>query len=418
MSAVAPHERGGGSLPIVLFLLIGSTLAWLHANRTLLTEVRASTAAARASLALETAEAGIAWSIARLHVPGPIDAGCRPTSAAGTAFADQVLPVALSDPARPRQPAPASPACVLHPGGWQCACPANGAGAPPVPAASDAAAPAFQVHLETGPAPSQWWLQVDGCSDAAAPCLPSLDRSDARHHVRVLLGLLPALPRPPYATVNALGDTQVSGGVQVVNTTPGREWTVATAGRLDADSTARFIGRPGQPGITTTVVGDTRGRSPDGSGPSASRWFSMHFALSPTAYRELPHVHRLPCGSACGAADVTAALDAGHRVLWADGAVNIDTAATLGAAEDPMLLIAMGTLQLTAAATVYGVLHGGSILWDSTTPGLLRGALNSAGPVRLAGPLRLVRDEVVLARLAHAMGSWSRAPGSWNDLTD
>lgn len=406
--------RGSGSLPVVLLLLVGATLAWLHANRTLLAEVRAGAATVRASLAREAAEAGMAWALARLHTPAPTGAACGPDAAASAAFIDQLLPVNATDAGRYRRPAAAQPACVLHPDGWQCACPATGTGAPAPPAASDAAAPAFRVRFEAGPSPPLLWLHSEGCSDAALPCQGgATGRADAHRHTRVLLGLLAALPRPPEATVHALGDVQLVGDVQVVNGNTDRPWTVVTAGSLALDTAARLLGRPGQPGATTARVRD-------GTGPAdAARWFVQPLALSADAYRQLPHVHRLPCSPACRGADVDAAFANGHRVLWHDGDLVLDTATPLGGPEDPVLLVTTGRLQITTGATVHGVLlAGGAVDWSTGSLGLLRGALCSAGTVRLAGPLRLVRDDTVVARLAHAIGTWAPAPGSWNDLGD
>jgi hypothetical protein len=417
-AAAAPPEpasaRGSGSLPVVLLLLVGATLAWLHVNRALLAEVRASAATVRASSAREAAEAGLGWTLAHLHTPAPTGAACTPESAASAAFIDQVLPVNTAEAGRYRRVGGGQPACVLHPAGWSCACPASGVGAPAAPAASDAAAPAFRIRFEAGPAAPLLWLHSEGCSEAALPCQGGAVRNaDAHRPVRVLLGLLAALPRPPEATVNAFGDVQLIGDVQVVNDHAERAWTVITAGGLSLDTTARLVGRAGQPALTTARQRDVSGP------PDAARWFTQPLALSGNAYRELPHVHRLRCSPGCGGADLATAVAAGHRVLWHDGDLTLDTATSLGGPEDPVLLVTTGRLQIGSGMTLHGVLHaGGAVDWSSGSPGLLRGALSSAGTVRLAGPLRLVRDEAIVARLAHALGTWAPAPGSWHDLGD
>lgn len=413
------HERGSGSLAVVLLLLVGATLAFVYANRVLILEVRGSAATVRATLAREAAQAGLGWGWAQLHAAAPSGTACTADAAASAPFIDRALPVNPTDPLRERGVGTLQPTCVLQPDtGWQCTCPASGTAAPAVPPASDAPAPAFHVQFAAGPRTGTVWLHSEGCSSAAAPCLPVGERSDARRHSRQLLGLLPALPRPPYATVNALGDVQLVGDVQVVNTTPASPWTVSTRGTLTLDPLARLWGAPGQPGPGTTVTGDVRGLAADGTPLSAERWFALHFALSSTAYRTLAHVHVLPNGTTCGSADVAVAIAAGHRVLWCDGNLTLDSPGTLGSPEDPVLLIAAGTLRISAALLITGALHAASIDWSSTALAGLRGTLNSAGPVRLGGPLRLVRDEAVLARLAHATGTWAPAAGSWSDLDD
>lgn len=414
--AVARRDQGSGSLPVVLLLLVGAMLAWWYGNRTLLAEVKAGAAAVRATLAREAAEAGIAWTLARLHAAGPVDAACLSGPASDQRFIDRMLPVSLTD--NSRHPGTAQPTCVLHPTGWQCTCPTGGAAASAIPAASDAPAPAFRIRFEPGPDRGQVWLNVLGCSNAAAPCLDSTGTADAQRSLRVLLGLLSALARPPYATVTALGDVELAGDVQVVNDATAAGWTIATAGVLVTDATARLSGPPGTPGPATAVTHDPRGMTPGGAIPDATQWFALHFALSPEAYSSLPHVHRLACSGACGSAQVDAAVSAGHRVLWSAGDLVLDTATPLGTPTDPVLLIVQGTARLAGARVVHGVLHAAAISWVSDAPALWRGALNSAGAVHLAGPLRLVRDDAVITRISRAQGSWAVAPGSWTDLVD
>ena len=68
-------ERGAGSLPLVIVLLLGAHLAVLYGHRALLVEQRASAAQQRAVQAQEAAEAGLAWALARLNKIGR--ASCR-----------------------------------------------------------------------------------------------------------------------------------------------------------------------------------------------------------------------------------------------------------------------------------------------------------------------------------------------------
>lgn len=408
--------RGSGSLPVVLLLLAGATLLWAYANRALVFEVRSAAATVRASLALEAAQAGLAWGLARLNDTTPLDSACTAAATDGRAFIDRMLPVDPADPQRRRVPATAQPGCVHVPAsGWQCQCPAEDRAALGSPAASDAAAPAFLLRFAAAPTPGQAWLHSEGCSSAAPPCAAAGPRTDAHRPVALLLGLLAALPRPPYATVNAVGTVQTIGPVQIANATPGAGWTVAASGTVTPDAATRLSGAAGQPGSTTTVANDRRALQADGTPVAAERWFAMHFALAPAAYRTLPHVHVLTCGTGCDGIAVRAALNAGHRVLWADGDLRLDTLDTYGTATDPVLLIVGGALRITAPVSITGYVHAGSVDWDSPATSGLQGALNSAGTVRLSGPLRLVRHEPVLAQLRHAVGTWAPAPGSWSD---
>lgn len=426
--AAAPHReaatRGAGSLPVVLLLLIAATLVLVFANRALVFEIRSAANVTRASQALEAARAGLDWGLASLQTHAAIDSACQPDTAASAAFIDRVLPIDLTDPQGRRRATATVPGCVFHPGepsgSWQCLCPASGHAALAPPAASDAPAPAFALHFADGPRAGLAWLHSDGCSSADAPCSSGPAPADASRRVSTLLGLLAALPRPPYATVNALGAVLIEGDVHISHDADAPAKTVASSSAITVDSNARLIGAPGQPGISTTVSLDPRGLQPDGSLLTPERWFTTHFALGSTAYKTLAHVQVLGCGASCTSSDVRAALDAGHRTVWAEGNLLLDTADTYGQPGDPVLLIAQGTLQITAALTLIGAAHAGAIDWQvsSATPGTLRGTLNSASTLHLAGPLRLHRDEPILTRLRHAQGTWTPAPGSWTDAGD
>lgn len=415
------RQGGAGSLPVVLLLLIAASMVLVFANRALVFEIRSAANVVRASLALEAARAGIEWGTAALQSHPAVNATCYPDGAASATFIDQVLPIDLTDPQGRRRATTAAPGCVFQPGsGWQCQCPTTGRAALAPPAASDAPAPAFLLHFADAGQPGRAWLHSDGCRSADAPCGNGTTPSDANRRVSVLLGLLAALPRPPYATINALGAVQAEGDVHISHDHEAPGKTVASSSVITVDANVRLIGAPGQPGLTTTVSLDPRGLQPDGTPLTAERWFNTHFALASTAYKTLAHVHVLGCGNSCTSSDVRTALDAGHRTLWAEGNLLLDTTGTYGQPTDPVLLIAQGTLQITAALTLIGAAHAGAIDWQvsGASPGALQGTLNSASTLHLAGPLRLHRDERVITRLQHAQGTWAVAPGSWTDADD
>jgi len=415
-------QHGAGSVPVVLLLLIAATLVLAYANRALIYEIRSAANQVRTSLALEAAQAGLAWGSAALSSHRSINAACTSDSAASSAFVDRYLPLDTASPTGRRLATTARPGCIYLPtSGWQCACPDTGvAGLSPPSPASDAPAPAFLLRFADGPRAGTAWLHSQGCSSAQPPCANSGPPSDASRQLSNLLGLLPALARPPYATVTSLGPLQAEGDVQISHdpTSPG--WTLASSSTVSVDSTVRLSTTPGQPGSTSVVNLDPRGLNADGSPLSAERWWALHFALSRSAYRTLPHVHVLACGLTCSSSEVQAALDAGERVLWAEGDLRLDSTATYGSLANPVLLIAQGTLRLTAPITLHGYAHAGAIDWQvsGAAPGQLQGALNSASTLHLAGPLRLHRNAAVLARLQQALGSWVPAPGSWSDLAD
>src|SRR6218665_1164133 len=110
------RASGGGSLAILMVLLLGATLVLLYANRAMMFEQRASAQQVRAALALQAADAGVAWTLAQLNQPHVIDAQCAPAAAAAASatFAQRHL---RSDATGVLGPAgDAQPACVARDG--------------------------------------------------------------------------------------------------------------------------------------------------------------------------------------------------------------------------------------------------------------------------------------------------------------
>ena len=157
-------QRGAASLAVSLLLLMAMLLGAAYAHRAVLSEQRASADQQRATQAFEAAEAGIAWAIAQLNGPRPVDARCEPlTDASGSSFRERYLSVDTDSGLHtPRlwkggaQDIALQPGCVRSGQSWSCACPSNGW--PDLPAASGgdlAPQPAFSVqyHPEASPGP-------------------------------------------------------------------------------------------------------------------------------------------------------------------------------------------------------------------------------------------------------------------------
>lgn len=411
-------QTGSGTLPVLLILLMALALMQLYSQRTLIFEQRAVANQVRAAWATEAAEAGLAWTLAQLNRSGSVDAACLPLAAHpadGSSLRERLLG---TDPdTGALQLASASAACV-HDGNWRCSCPTSGAASLAAPA--DARnQPAFSVQLQDGPAGAAPTglvrLVVTGCSHLGQGCGGSA-AADARSEIRALLAPYGQLLRPPAAAITALGGVTVGPGVSLVNGDAGSGGlTVQSAGAIAADPASRLTGPPGRPAEATLIADDPT------LGSDGDALWRRHFGVSAAAVRDLPTLHRIACpADGCGATEVQAAIDAGHRSLWLDGDLRLATPVRWGDADRSLLLLVDGSAQWQGPLEIDALLVARSLGWQAGATGVarLRGALVSLGAVDLQGSAEIVRDRAVLDRLRHAAGAYAVVPGSWQDFVN
>lgn len=169
-----PRAAAGGFATLATVLALLTLAAWGAAvsQRTLVAELRASAAHARATEAFEAAQGGLDFGLALLQA-GPMDAACLPAPATGASVS-----LALEHGA-------VQAACRRSDDTWACACTALGAAAPLPPGSGVA----FRVELQALPAPGVVQLQAVGCSRASASCPPDTARADAPMHAHARLAL-------------------------------------------------------------------------------------------------------------------------------------------------------------------------------------------------------------------------------------
>ena len=437
--------RGAGSLPVVMLLLLGLLLHLLHSQQAVIGQTRSVTGTVQGAIALEAAEAGLAWALAGLnHTPGAVDSVRERLLTWTDDGFGSVLPrhrlaarACSLDTLATLAPASVGASVVAY-GGWTCAwaASAESAALPPMtvavtpePVDEDLRQPpAWLMQLQPGPLSetegarrTTLSLRVTGCSQASIACgappdaLPDVDRlPHARRHLRVTLALLGDLVSPPDAALSAGGAVSLGPDSRVVAGEPGRSGiAIESGGAVDRTPGSHIIGAPGRTPDDAVRSGLTALLDP------APRWW-WHFRASAALMGRLPSLHHLRCAtSGCSAGDLADALSSGHRALWVEGALNLDRG-DWGSLARPLLLIVEGPVRLTGPVRGHGWLVARALDWQAGptgTPerGLWQGAITTWDEARLNGPLDLVHRPTLLARLRGSVGTWTVLPGSWRD---
>ncbi len=441
-------QRGTGSLPVLLLMLLGLLLYLLHSQQALIGQTRHVSRTVQGAVALEAAEAGLAWTLAVLNQPGGLstDRPADTPESNPTPLRERLLAWS-PDSAGRVQPihGTSAVACTgdpTAPGRWACqwATDAHTGAVPPQPNepdpdAADAAAalpasarPAWVMQLQAGPLAetdgarrTTLTLAVTGCSHASLACGAAPDAPldpdlapDARRHLRLTLALLGDGVTLPDAALSAGGQARIGPGSRVILGEPGAAAiAIEAAGRIDLSPGARAFGAPGRPDADAL-----RANQPALIDPS-NRWW-RHFRASAELMRRLPSLRHLDCPAAgCNAGDLEAALADGARSLWLTGALNLD-GGTWGHAERPLLLVVDGPVRLNGPVRFDGWLLADALVWQSDAAagpsrGLWQGAISTWGDAELNGPVDLVHRPALLARLRGAVGTWTALPGSWRD---
>jgi len=422
----------------VLFFVVALVAA--YANRNLIFEQRTASNQQRSTLAFEAADAGVEWAVSMLNL-GRVDGNCEPVDdASATSFRDRYLDIntntGLVTP-RAGVPAVALPTCVHNGAQWLCRCPSTGASsfsAPP----TDLVAPAFRLRFVQLPAnrAGTIWVEVQACTRLNDDCLGfgtantlNTVAGEGRAKTSVLLALRSALPSLPVATLTARGNVNLSdtspriwnprsgnspslaiqagGAVTPPNPSPPLPNAIpafmlgGAAGELVSDETQ--VSRL-DPSLATAVV------------PNGERLFGGLFGIEPTVYRDQPASLMLNCTVPCDANTVrdVAARNPG-RILWAQGAVNLNGGSALGSAAEPVMLVVEG--DLTASnIQINGLIYGRKPNWSfSGINTSLRGAVIAENNLVLSGSVELIRDADILGQLRWRQGSFIRVPGGWSD---
>ncbi len=356
------RQQGAATLLMCSLLLMLLAMAVLWTARPLAAAQRVAANDQRLAMAVQAADAGLAWATAMLNT-GRVDDNCRPTFDEGQDFRARALQVDESG-----QPMAAAPtrwlAACTHDGSqrWRCRC-GGGSGASPAtdvvvhaPTTSDLAT-TFGIRLSDADVPGQFTLLSRGCGGSASQCLvadPSQQEGTGVSEHSQHLALLSALRRPP----------------------------------------------------ATSLV----------EGPQA---FVRVFGMPAGQYSLQPAITRLRCTDPC-VPELRQALARGRRLIWIDGSVSLREPLPAAPDGEPWVLLVDGQLEIDTAMSFSGLLYARTGIQWSTPLGsrsIVKGAVVTEGQlIRRGDPdgLQLDADPALLRKVQRQMGSYLPVPGGWS----
>jgi len=414
------RQRGAAALVVTALLFFAMLLVVAAAHRNVLTETRSSANQYRSTQAFEAAEAGLEWALARLNDDTRLGDDCLPGDADGAAsFRDRHLhydatlgalaPTLWNDGGTPTA---LLAACLRGDTGWSCSCPA--AGAPSLAAiAGTSVAPAFAVELLPGAKPGLVVAVATGCTTRTTPCGATADAAqEAAVRVEVAFGLVPGLRAAPVAALTTGGDVDAGDASLGLHGSDGEAGGVAVdAGGHVAGTALRLFASAGSTPGGSIVAADASLAGVDGD-----RFFRRWFGMGKAAWIAQPAVTRITCSDACGSA-VATAVARGSRLISVEGDLALDGPATFGTPDQPIVVVASGSLRLHGGVTVNGLVYAAAIDWREATGGAtIDGAAIAEGSYSGDAAADLIHDRQTLGRLRGNSGSFARVAGSWKDF--
>lgn len=421
--------RGATTLIVVMLLFFIVSLAAAYASRNMIFEQRTSANQLRSTQVLEAADAGIEWAAAMLN-SGRIDDDCQPTAdVTKNTFRERYLVTNTTTgnvTSTPNALAPAAnlwAACVFDGANWSCACPTGTLAAGALANGPAAFAVRFVTQVgSTGARPGVVRVESNGCTSNDYACLryseATVGPGRCRSSACAVLGLYGGIRTTPSAALTARQAVNGNGLVVVNQDVTVGGITVHSGGALAAGVSVTTVA--GTPSTASIRQNDNVafGWMAADSADCTQCLFSSIFGLRPQSFRRLMGTVALDCTAGCTAADVNAALANNRsRVFYLFGAGGLSIAAaadSIGAANDPVVLVVEGPLTMAAAAAganLRGAVYAGSVSIDG---GTVTGALMSATTVTATGGT-VVYDGAILKRLRLTSGTYVRIPGSWRD---
>jgi hypothetical protein len=369
---------------MVLFFVMAMVAA--YTNRNLLYEQRMSINNFRATAGMAAADAGIDWTIAMLS-GARVNSNCIAPAAPAAADVDfrnrYTIFQADGTYAVPKQASGAvlSPSCVFTDAGWNCKCPDLAAPGVALDYPSNTA-PIFAVEIDNGGAPGLLTVDVRGSHEASYA--NSFGTLGNYNRVRVNLALARALPMAPVAALTAGRnvDMETAIPVKVANPDPKSAVTVHTgagflrhhaAADLNSDADVTLLGPPGSSSDTSIASDATLSGMVDGAANNPG------------------------------------------RVIWIDGAIDLNSDATFGSVAQPLMLVATGDITLSAQLIVNGFIYSGrDVVWNAAAGSLVRGAVMASRDFVGNTSVAIAYDADVMQRISLGYGSFVRVPGTWH----
>lgn len=316
----APARRGLASLLVVMMLFFVISLVAAYTSRSLIFEQRTSANQYRSTQALEAADAGVEWTLARLN-ESRMDDDCRPLANAGLvnagspqdSFRERYLSIdATTGALTPVVDRVAG--CVFNGSDWVCDCPVAGNPAPTPAFVGNGPFPAFWVRFVMAGPPATTpalYLQVNSCTRFDPSCL-RFDREAQSGDGIATAFVVPALRHgmltAPGAPLTARGgvNVQTFSTLSLTNTDRASGGiTVHTGGPMNPYLGGLSLSTiPGMPGENSTAGDDPALAFPDltltpatPANQGANRMFAAMFGLWPASYADQPGARVVDCAS-------------------------------------------------------------------------------------------------------------------------
>lgn len=415
-------QRGAAALIMVMVLFFIISMVAAYASRNLIFEQKTSANQYRATQAFEAAEAGLEWALAMLN-GGRIDADCAASNdVANGSFRVRYLDIdADTGHYTPRSWDNAGivetshwPSCVRTDTGWSCSCPQSVAPNLVAPTGSGVY-PAFRVRFEPVGQPGAVRIESVGCTRLVESCLAAGQGTagEAAARVSVVVALNSALATPPTAALTARGEVDAASHLHNTDRTTGG--ITANAGGSVTLSPAQLTTVPGTPAESSIVESDA-----SLAALTAEQMFTSTFRSAKLAYKQQAAAIVLnDCATACSAKLAEAVQRHPGRVLWVEGDMTLESDVVLGSADEPVLIVATGNINLDAAsAQIFGLLYSQAADWSNAGAGTVtvQGAAVAEGNFFGAGTPAIRYDAEILKRLKQGTGTMVRVPGSWRDF--
>ena len=440
ISRQPPRQRGAASLAVVMVLFFILAMVAAYTNRNLVFEQRTSANSYKAARSLAAADAGVDWAISMLN-GGTIGPAC--TSAGATddfrrryfQF-DQVTVAGKFLHKTGATSVQTTPACSARPGGgWDCSCPTGGRA---VLSAANDQEPVFTVGFNDNASnktpPGVIDIRSRGCHSVRSGTVTAANVNakgschiedlfqtemvdklalnvDAVAMVRVSVGLVSALPVVPSAALTVDGLVNQSAGTQLnaINPDPLTGLALRAGGAVGDPASVRTAGPAGS-SAGTMVANDS-----DLNTIPPADFFRRTLGIPSDNYRQQPAVTMLSCAGGCSATAtlVPALASAPTRTIFVKGDLDLDTAAAIGSASTPTMLVVTGNVNISQAVTFNGVIFaGGNVTW-AASGGVVNGALIAGGDYTGTGNAAIAYDRAIVQKIHKGYGSFVRIPGSW-----
>lgn len=414
-------EFGAATLVVVmaLFILIGLLAAF--GNRNLLFEQRMAGGTFRGATAVQVAESGLDWAIGMLNSDKSTTT-CAPSSdAAAKRFSDRYL---NTDPLS-RQFTPYTVAktiiggpadCVRTAAGdWDCKCEelADAVARDRLPIA-DALQPSFAVSFYKSNRAGTLIATALACTSSAVKDCDRLSDAAVNRFSAAwassIVGFVPAVKLPPSAPVTVAGRiTTTDGNLSLHNSDTYTNGILAVSG--DATYPAGLLDEkleslPGTAPRSAVVTGDSTLAKGDLS--------RMFLGMPLERFKLHPRLRKISCKPDC-VTEISTAVSKGASMIFVDGDLDLSTNLDVGSLNEPVLIVASGSINVTGSLRMYGMLFAGSqITWNAGS-GYLIGNLVSGSDLTTTGDVDIAHSSSVSFQLKNQIGGFVRTSGGWYD---